>query len=276
MLTLFKRITSVTAALAMVATAAAAQQSGTITGRVQTESGGPLSTASVSIASLGLGGYTNDQGVYTISVPSARMTGQTVTLTARRVGYSPKSYTITLRSGSTIQQDFSLVANATSLSGVVVTALGVEKPKSQLGTAVQQVSSEELNATRDQNVVSQLSGKVSGVAITGSGTQGGSTKITIRGTNSITGDNDPLFIVDGTAVSNRSRGGSPNGSSALGGANVDFGSAINDINSDDIATVTVLKGPNAAAIYGSRGANGVVLITTKRGSANAKGIQTAI
>ena len=275
MLRLFKRITSATAALAMVATAAAAQQSGTISGHVQTESGGALSSASVSITSLGLGAYTNDQGAYTITVPGSRMTGQTVTLTARRVGYAPKSVTVRLASGSNIQQDFLLNANATSLTGVVVSALGVEKPKSQLGTAVQQVSSEQLNATHDQNIVNQLEGKVSGVTITGSGTQGGSSKITIRGTNSITGNNDPLFIVDGTPVSNYDRGGSPNGG-GLGGANADFGSAINDINPDDIATVTVLKGPNAAAIYGSRGANGVVLITTKRGSASAEGIQTAI
>lgn len=269
MLRVFKRITSVTAALAMVATAAAAQQSGTITGHVRTESGGALTAASVSIGSLGLGGYTNDQGVYTISVPGARMTGQSVTITARRVGYAPRSFTIKLTSGGSIQQDFSLNANATSLTGVVVTALGVEKNKSQLGTAVQQVSTEELNATHDNNVVNQLSGKVSGVAITSSGTQGGSTKITIRGANSITGNNDPLFIVDGTPVSNADRGGSPNGG-------MDFGSAIDDLNPDDIAMVTVLKGPNAAAIYGSRGANGVVLITTKRGNASANGIQTSI
>jgi TonB-linked SusC/RagA family outer membrane protein len=275
MLRLLKRISSVTAALATVASVAAAQQGGTISGRVLTESGAPLTAASVSITSIGMGGYTNDQGVYTINVSGARMTGQTVDLTARRVGYSPKTYRITLTAGRNIQQDFSLTANATSLTGVVVSALGVEKQKSQLGTAVQQVSSEALNATPDQNIVNQLEGKVSGVAITGSGTQGGSTKITIRGANSITGNNDPLFIVDGTPVSNRGRGGSPNGG-GLGGSNVDFGSVINDIDPNDIATVTVLKGPNAAAIYGSRGANGVVLITTKRGSASANGFQTAL
>ena len=272
---LWNRVTAVAAALVTVASAASAQQSSTISGRVLTESGGPLSAASVTLGSLGLGAYTNDQGVYNIVVPAARMTGQTVVLTARRVGYAPRNISITLRAGNNVQQDFTLNANATSLTGVVVSALGVEKPRSQLGTAVQQISSEQLNATPDQNIVNQLSGKVSGVAITGSGTQGGSTKITIRGSNSITGNNDPLFIVDGTPVSNRGRGGSPNGG-ALGGGNTDFGSVINDINSDDIATITVLKGPNAAAIYGSRGANGVVLITTKRGSASQQGIQTAI
>jgi len=269
MLTLFKRITSVTAALAMVATAAAAQQSGTITGHVRTESGGPLTAASVTIGSLGLGTYTNDQGAYTLPVPGGRMTGQSVTITSRRVGYAPTSVTVKLTSGATIQQDFTLKANATSLTGVVVTALGVQKLQSQLGTSVQQVGAAQLTATPEPNVVNALAGKVSGVAITSSSTQGGSTKITIRGSNSITGNNDPLFIVDGTPISNNDRGGSPNGG-------MDFGSAISDLNPDDIATVTVLKGPNASAIYGSRGANGVVLITTKRGSASAGGIQTSL
>jgi TonB-linked SusC/RagA family outer membrane protein len=275
MSSLWKRITSVTAALAMVATAAAAQQGGTISGHVRTESGGALTAASVTLEGLGLGAYTNDQGAYTVSVPAAQMNGRTVTVTARRVGYAPQSVTVRLTSGANLQQDFSLTANATALTGVVVTALGVQKKRSELGTSVQQVSSEELNATHESNVVNALSGKVSGVQITSSGTQGGSTKITIRGANSITGNNDPLFIVDGTPVSNYGRGGSPNGG-GLGGANVDFGSAINDLNPDDIATVTVLKGPNAAAIYGSRGANGVVLITTKQGRASAEGIQTSI
>ena len=97
MLRLFKRISSVTAALATVASVAAAQQGGTISGRVLTESGAPLTAASVSISSLGLGAYTNDQGVYTINVSAARMTGQAVELTARRVGYAPKTLQRVLR-----------------------------------------------------------------------------------------------------------------------------------------------------------------------------------
>jgi TonB-linked SusC/RagA family outer membrane protein len=259
--------------VAIVATAAAAQESGRISGHVKTESGGALPAVSVAITSLNVGVFTDDQGAYTIILPAGRMNGQSVTLTARRVGYTPGSVTIRLAAGNEIQQDFTLTAIPTSLSSVVVTALGVERNKSQLGTAVQQVASSELNATHDNNVVNELQGKVSGVAITSAGTQGGSTKITIRGANSITGNNDPLFIVDGTPVSNRDMGGSPNGGMSAG---MDFGSAINDLNPDDIATVTVLKGPNAAAIYGSRGANGVVLITTKRGSASADGIRTSI
>jgi TonB-linked SusC/RagA family outer membrane protein len=139
-----------------------------------------------------------------------------------------------------------------------VTALGIERERSQLGTAQQQLSTTELNQTRTQSVATQMQGKVSGVNITGAGTQGGSTNIIIRGQNSLTGNNQPLFIVDGIPVSNYNRGGN-----IIDG--YDFGNAISDLNPDDIESLTVLKGPNAAAIYGSRAANGVIVITTKKG-----------
>ncbi len=259
---LWRKLLSVSAATVCIATAAHAQAGGTITGRVLTESGGPLSSASVSIAALGLGTYTNDQGVYSIRVPASTLNGQSATLTARRVGYAPKSIVISLK-GTSIQQDFQLAPNANQLTGVVVTALGVQKNQSELGTAVTQVSTQELNRTHDQNVVNQLEGKVPGVQISASGTQGGSTRIVIRGENSITGNNQPLFVVDGTPIANNDYGSTDLG----GGRGVDFGSAIEDINPEDVASMTVLKGPNAAALYGSRGANGVILITTKKGAA---------
>ena len=269
------RITSVLTALAVAAGTATAQGTGpTITGRVLTEAGTPLPSASVSIPTLGVGSYTDDGGNYRFTVPASRANGQTVTIMARRVGYAPQSVSVRL-SGSTIAQSFTLRAQSTQLTGVVVTALGVQRNKSQLGTAQQQLTAEELNTTHDENVVNQLAGKVSGVNITGAGTQGGSTKIVIRGASSITGNNDPLFVVDGTPVSNFDRGGNPNGG-MLGSSNTDFGSAINDINPDDIASISVLKGPNAAALYGSRAANGVILITTKRGQASAGKIATQI
>jgi TonB-linked SusC/RagA family outer membrane protein len=276
MLRLLKRISSVTAALATVASAAAAQQSGTISGRVLTEAGTPLASASVSITSLGVGAYTNDRGAYTITIPAARLTGQTATLTARRVGYSPKSVTVTLSANASISQDFTLTQNANTLTGVVVTALGIAKEKSQLGTAQQQLSSTELNTTHDPNVLNQLQGKVSGVNITSGGTQGGTTHIVIRGSNSIKGNNEPLFIVDGVAVSNDNPLQASPGGGGLAGGGRDFGSAISDINPDDIATLTVLKGPNAAALYGSRASNGVIVITTKHGEASNGKISTQL
>lgn len=277
---LVRSLSAVAAGLAAAASLAGAQGTGTISGRVLSEAGAPLPSASVAIRGLGLGAYTDASGRYRINVPATQLTGQTVTITARRVGYLPKSLQLRLSAGLNIQQDFQLSAAPTQLSGVVVTALGIQKKKSQLGTAVQQVSSEELNATHDPNVVNELQGKVSGVSITGSGTQGGSTKITIRGSNSITGNNDPLFIVDGTPISNSDQGGNVvGGGFSSSGAyynTSDFGSAIGDIDPNDIATVTVLKGPNAAALYGSRAANGVILITTKHGAASGGKVQTTI
>ena len=179
----------------------------------------------------------------------------------RRLGYQPGSASINLAGGS-VSQDFTLQVSATELAEVVVTALGVQRERSKLGTAQQQLSAGELNTTRAQNLVQQMQGKVAGVQITAPGTQGGSTNIIIRGQNSITGNNQPLFIVDGVAVSNANRGGAPFVGS---NTNFDYGNALSDLNPDDIETLSVLKGPNAAAIYGSRAANGVVLITSRRG-----------
>jgi TonB-linked SusC/RagA family outer membrane protein len=234
----------------------AAQAQTTVTGTVTSETGTPIQAASVSIPALGVGAITTADGRYTFSVPAGR-TGTEV-LTARRLGYVPRSVSITLN-GGTVTQNISLSTSPTQLSGVVVTALGAAREKSTLGTAQQQLSSEDINQTRSLNVIDQLAGKVAGAQITSPGTPGGSTRIVLRGTNSITGDNTPLFVVDGTLMSKIDRGGDP-----VGGG-WDFGSVLNDINPDDIETMTVLKGPNAAALYGSQAANGVIVITTKKG-----------
>ena len=235
-----------------------AQQATTISGHVTGEAMSPLPGASVSIGTLGVGAITDADGRYSFTVPSDRAAGRTLALTARRIGYAAKVVNVTL-AGASITQDFNLSATATQLTGLVVTALGQTREKSTLGTAQQQISSTELNTTKSLSLVDQMQGKVSGVQITGSGTQGGSTNIIIRGSNSITGNNQPLFVVDGVPVSNANdHAGSSNGA-------FDFGSAINDISPEDIETMSVLKGPNAAALYGSRAANGVILITTKKG-----------
>jgi TonB-linked SusC/RagA family outer membrane protein len=220
----------------------------------------------VSIPTLRVGAFTDEAGNYTFTVP-ASANGTTVTVLARRLGYQPSSASVSL-TGAPVTQNFSLSTAATELQGVVVTALGLAREKSRLGTAQQQLSSSEINQTKAMSVVDQLAGKVSGVTITGSGTQGGSSNIIIRGSNSITGNNQPLFIVDGVAINNRGRGtgSATNGGDPNGGW--DFGSGIADLNPDDISSMSVLKGPNAAALYGSRAANGVIIITTKRGSSS--------
>ncbi|HEX5437859.1 MAG TPA: SusC/RagA family TonB-linked outer membrane protein [Gemmatimonadaceae bacterium] len=260
---LFKGFTAV-CALALIPAWAAAQGGATISGRVTSDAGAPLPNASVFLQGTHFGALTGTDGAYSFTVPAASVTGQSATLTARLIGYSPASAKLTLSAGP-ITHDFMLALRPVQLQGLVVTALGLTREKSQLGTSQQQISSAELNSTHAQDFVNQLEGKVAGMTITGSGSPDGSTKITLRGANSISGNNDPLFIVDGIPVSNDDHGSSTRGGS-LGGTNsADFGSAINDLNPDDIASVSVLKGPNAAALYGSRAANGVIVITTKHG-----------
>ena len=266
-------LASALVALAASTHVARAQEPTRVQGLVTNDSRQPLAGVSVGISSLGVGAFTGDDGRYTFTIPAGKASGP-ATLTARRIGFQPVSASINLSAG-TVTKDFLLASSPTQLEGVVVTALGITREKSQLGTAMQQVDAAELNRTRDQNIMNQLAGKVSGLNVTGSGTQGGSTKLTIRGANSILGDNNPLFVVDGVPVSNASRSGSPNGGTAAGtnsngttGGGVDFGSAINDINPDDVESISVLKGPNAAALYGARASNGVIVITTKKGRAS--------
>jgi len=262
------RVLVATVALAFLPIAAMAQT--VVTGTVRGSNGTPLANAVVSIPSLRVGGNTDVEGRYRFTVPPAA-TGQ-VAISVRRLGYQPGSATINL-SGGSVNQDFTLQVSATELSEVVVTALGVERQKSTLGTAQQQLNAGELNQTRAQNVVQQMEGKVAGVQITSPGTQGGSTNIIIRGQNSITQNNQPLFIVDGVAVSNANRGGAPFVGTST---SFDYGNAVSDLNPDDIETISVLKGPNAAAIYGSRAANGVVLISTRKGRNTGGRIRTEL
>src|SRR5688572_23777531 len=152
------RFLAVAGVLLGLAPAVAYAQGTTISGQVTGIGGAPVVGASVSIPTLRVGGFTDDQGQYTFSVP-ASANGTTVTVTARRLGFQPSSAQVTL-SGAPVVQNFSLSAAATQLQGVVVTALGETREKSQLGTAQQQISSTELNATRAQNVVQQIQGKV--------------------------------------------------------------------------------------------------------------------
>jgi TonB-linked SusC/RagA family outer membrane protein len=265
-------LASALVALAVSTNVARAQEPTRVQGLVTNDARQPLAGVSVGIASLGVGAFTGDDGRYTFTVPAGRG-NQQVTLTARRIGFQPVSASINLSAG-TVTKDFLLASSPTQLEGVVVTALGITREKSQLGTAMQQVDQAELNRTHDQSIVNQLAGKVSGLNVTGSGTQGGSTKLTIRGANSILGNNNPLFVVDGIAVSNAARSGNPNGGSIGSMAGVDFGSAINDINPDDVESISVLKGPNAAALYGARASNGVIVITTKKGRASQGRVST--
>ena len=233
----------------------------TVTGAVTARSGAPLAAIQVVIPSLNVGSQTRDDGRYTITIPGSRV-GATVTVSARGIGYRQANAAVVLR-GDAVTQDFTLESAPTQLTGVVVTALGTEQQRAEVATSVQTVSGADVSAVRTPNLVNALAGKVSGVQISGSTTQGGSSSIVIRGPNSISGNNQPLFIVDGVPVSNQSVG------PPVGYGGHDYGNAISDVNPDDIESINVLKGPNAAALYGSRAANGVIVITTKKGVARA-------
>lgn len=156
-----------------------------------------------------------------------------------------------------------LVEDSQALEEVVVTALGIKREKKALGYSMSEVKGESLTQTRDANVANALAGKVAGLQIKQNGTGvGGSSRIIIRGNNSMSGNNQPLVVVDGVPIDNFS-GGTDD---YWGNGNVDKGSGISDISPDDIESMSVLKGPAAAALYGSRAGNGVVMITTKKGS----------
>lgn len=157
---------------------------------------------------------------------------------------------------------------ANDLNEVVITALGIKKEKKRLGYAIQEVKGEELTTARETNVVNQLAGKVAGVTVVGSPSGiGGSSRVSIRGERSVDlNKNQPLYVIDGVPISN-----SINGGSGRGNQEVDFGNGAGFINPDDVESMSVLKGPAAAALYGSRAANGVILIKTK-GGRKQKGI----
>ncbi|EAR01508.1 SusC/RagA family TonB-linked outer membrane protein [Maribacter sp. HTCC2170] len=172
------------------------------------------------------------------------------------LGY--KTQEIQVAGQSTI--NVSLEVDAQGLDEVVVTALNIQRDKESLGYSISQVSSEEVNVARENNVMNSLSGKVSGLQITQSNTGvDGSSRVLLRGITTISGSNRPLVVVDGIPISNGSGG-------AGGGGGIDRGDALSDINPDDVASISVLKGAGAAAAYGSLGMNGVILVTTKTGT----------
>ena len=242
---------------------AAAQEAVTITGTVTSvEGNAPLNSASVTVEGLNVVALTREDGRYTLVIPAARAHGQTATITARLIGYQAKSAPIVLRGNLT--QDFALASNPLRLGEVVVTGLGLTSSIEKLGTAVSTVDSSLITKSHESNVVEALAGKSPGVAITSqSGDPGSASYIRIRGIKSLSGDAQPLFVVDGVPIDNSTM----TAESPLGGVVAPNRAA--DINPNDIENVTILKGAAAAAVYGARAADGVVLITTKSGHAGA-------
>lgn len=234
----------------------------TITGVVTSaEDGQPVPGAAVQVKGTTIGVTTDVNGRYSLKVPA-----DAKVLQISFVGMTTKEVTI----GTQTVINLVLEAQAMDIEGVVVTALGISREKKALGYSVEEVKADELNQTRSGNLITSLSGKVSGVNITSaSGNMGGSSRITIRGIKSVSGNNQPLFVVDGVPMDNSNYN---TVDTQRGAGGVDYGNMANDINPDDIESVSVLKGPTAAALYGSRAANGVILITTKKAKAGKKGI----
>jgi TonB-linked SusC/RagA family outer membrane protein len=249
-----RRILAV-AALLLVPSWLSAQET-RVTGQVLSdETGGPLAGVQVMAKGTTVGTLTDGNGNYTLRVPE-----ESNILVFTYLGYRTVEQEI---SGPTM--NVTLSREAIGIEGIVVTALGVERQARTVGVSTTQLMDEELTRA-EVNLVNTLSGKVAGVNITNSGPQGGSSRIVIRGANSITGNNQPLFVVDGIPVDNSNGydvGGRTGTLNDQGG--FDYGNAISDINPDAIQSITVLKGPNAAALYGSRAANGAILIETKKG-----------
>jgi TonB-linked SusC/RagA family outer membrane protein len=234
----------------------------TITGKVTSaDDGSGIPGVTVLIKGTSTGVLTDLDGKYSISVPK-----DANTLQFSFVGMQKQEVALT----SSNVLDVIMQSEAQKIEGVVVTALGISRDKKSLGYSVQDVQGSDLTKAREANVVNALSGKVAGVQITNtSGAVGASSRIVLRGVTSLSGDNQPLFVVDGVPISNSNFGSTANDG-------VNRGSGVADINPDDIESVSVLKGPNAAALYGSRASNGVIIITTKKGkSQKGKGIGIA-
>ncbi|MGF1923991.1 MAG: SusC/RagA family TonB-linked outer membrane protein, partial [Bacteroidia bacterium] len=210
-------------------------------------------------------GLTNGDGMFTIRVPKGS------TFTVNMIGYTVSTRAATQATDNLVIR---MLSSSSQLQEVVVTALGIKREEKSLGYAITKVDSTQLTNAISSNWTDALSGKVAGLNLVRNSGPAGSNKIILRGENNLTGDNEALIIIDGVVASSSARRTAATGGGVYGTSGdimpADFGSAINDLNPDDIEAVTVLKGPGAAALYGQRGANGAIIITTKSGNSNKK------
>ena len=249
----------------------ASAQKRTISGILKDEKGDPIANASFVVKGTHNGGVTDQFGAFSVSI-----TGDRAILVVSSVGYKVREVEI----GSSNTLSISLEPDTKALSDVVVTALGIKREAKSLGYSNQKIIGSDVIKVDPPNIAEGLMGKAAGLNITiPNGVEGSSSRIIIRGNNSLLGNNQPLIVVDGVMIDNEQmlpQGQNlstnfllgTNGSrdvSNTGGA-IDYGSFLNTVNADDVESFNILKGPTAAALYGARGANGVILITTKKGS----------
>lgn len=231
------------------------QQNGKVTGVVE-DALGPVAGASVIIRGTTHGTMTDMDGNFTLDGVKK---GDVIQISF--IGYTTQDIPYTGQTSLTVH----LEEDTQKLDEVVVTALGMKRDKKALGYAMQELKGDDLLASREPNLANSLSGKVSGLQIVRSSNGvGGSSKIVLRGNSSLTGSNQPLIVVDGTPMDNFTGGVDD----VWGNSGADMGNGLSDINPEDIESMTVLKGASAAALYGSRAGNGVILITTKSGRKN--------
>ena len=236
---------------------AAAQQTTHVTGLVRDSSSSqPIANVRVEVVGTKVATTTGDDGRFTLEVPLGR-----TSLSFTQIGYRPQVRPV----APTV--DVVMAPQAVQLQEVVVTALGIQRQQRSLPYSAQVVPESKLTSVPTPNLTTALMGNVAGVHVTSAGSPFSSARITIRGASSILGNNQPLFVVDGVPIDN-----SAASVSGYGGGNYagyDIGNGAEDIDPNDIASITVLKGPNAAALYGARAANGAIVITTKKGESAA-------
>ena len=231
-----------------------AAQSVPITGKVIDANGKGISGVNITTQGNRVGTITNDDGSFSISAPSD------ATLIFSSIGYTGQDIALKGKTNLVV----TMLQKENELNAIVVTALGINRSQKSLNYANQVVSGSELNTVKSDNLMNALNGKVAGVDISPSSAGvGGSVKVILRGNKNAFGTNQPLYVIDGMPITNSpNANGQPNGTY---GGGPDGGDGISNLNPDDIASITVLEGAAAAALYGSQAANGVVLITTKKG-----------
>ncbi len=243
--------------------ASAQASAATLSGKVTSDRGTPIQYASVAITALGIGTQTDAAGNYSVVIPAARLTGRPAQVEARAIGYKRTFRTVTLSAGA-LRADFTLETNPLQLGEIIVTGSGTSNVREKLGTVVSTVRGDDIRKAAEVNIVNSLAAKAPGVEITSqSGDPGAGSGIIIRGFGTIQGNGQPLFVVDGMPIDNST--------TVTDASDTGFGytNRAADINPADVESVEILKGAAAAALYGIRGANGVVLITTKSGKAGA-------
>ena len=235
---------------------AAAQQSVTVTGVVTNATKQPIVGATVIQEGTTRGTTTDSKGHFSLSVsdPNATLQVSFIGMKAQVVPLAGKT-----------SVDVVLQEDNVAVEEVIVTALGIKREAKALGYAVSEVKSDDLTAGRESNIMQAIIGKVAGVDIsTTTAGPTGSSRVLIRGNSQLSGSNLPLYVIDGMPVDNSQMQGADG---KWGGSGYDFGDVMSSINPEDIENITVLKGPSASALYGSMASNGVVMITTKSGSA---------